>query len=284
MHFKSIPVKKIKRNSRIRVDKKSGRKQPRPNDTDIEIIPAQDSQGSTLVADDINMPGKRTKLIDLVDKTKSPDKYALNDLINLEGESRNVPIETNEMKFLKDWILGKQWLSSDHMGHVNKLILDAGYSLNGFQDTILAPVLQKDQTWFIPDNGLQSQAPPSVNVHYNSQKHWVTSFQFENGDICLLDSSLGRKIENYINDSLKVQLAQVYGSGKSQITVKVPQIQQKNNGHDCGLFAIANLMEFITEWYSGLKDGTLEFDFIQNEMRGHLIKYFTQQYMEPFPK
>ena len=144
--------------------------------------------------------------------------------------------------------------------------------------------MQKDQTWFIPDNGLQSQAPPSVNINYNSQKHWVTSFQFENGDIYLLDSGLQRKTENCINDSLKIQLAQVYGSGKSEITVKVPEIQQQNNGHDCGLFAIAKLMEFITNQYSGLKDGTLEFDFIQNEMRGHLIKCFTQQYMEPFPK
>ena len=40
------------------------------------------------------------------------------------------------MKFLKDGMLGKQWLRSDHMGHVSKLILDTGYLLNGFQDTI----------------------------------------------------------------------------------------------------------------------------------------------------
>ena len=34
----------LKRNSRSRVDKKSGRKKPRPNDCDIEIVPASDSK------------------------------------------------------------------------------------------------------------------------------------------------------------------------------------------------------------------------------------------------
>ena len=68
----TLNLSQLKRNSRTRVDKRLGRKQPRPNDTDIEIIPASDSQGSILVADDINMPGKRTINLLILLTTPSP--------------------------------------------------------------------------------------------------------------------------------------------------------------------------------------------------------------------
>ena len=57
-----------------------------------------------------------------------------------------------------------------------------------------------------------------------------------------------------------------------------------NNSHDCGLFAIANMMEFITNRCKGLQQGRLELKFIQSEMRNHLVQCFQQNYMEPFPK
>ena len=87
-----------------------------------------------------------------------------------------------------------------------------------------------------------------------------------------------------MNDSLEIQLAQIYGQGKSQLRVKIPYVQQQNNGHDCGLFAIANMMEFVTNRYKGLQQGRLEFNYIQSEMRNHLVQCFQQNYMEPFPK
>ena len=87
-----------------------------------------------------------------------------------------------------------------------------------------------------------------------------------------------------LNDSLKIQLAQIYGKGKSKLTVKVPHIQQQKNGYDCGLFAIANIMEFATNRYKGLRECKLEFAFIESKMREHLIQYFNQKYIEPFPK
>ena len=112
----------------------------------------------------------------------------------------------------------------------------------------------------------------------------MTSFQHEDGDIYLLDSHLGKNIHKSLNDSLKIQLAQIYGQGKSQPRVTIPYIQQHNNSHDCGLFAIANMMEFVTNRYKGLQEGRLEFKFIQSEMGNHLVQCFQQNYMEPFPK
>ena len=80
-----------------------------------------------------------------------------------------------------------------------------------------------------------------------------------------------------LNDFLKIQLAQIYGKGKSKLTVKVPHIQQQKNGYDYGLFAIANVMEFATNRCKGLRECKLEFAFIQSKMREHLIQCFNQK-------
>ena len=71
---------------------------------------------------------------------------------------------------------------------------------------------------------------------------------------------------------------------KTKPRINIPYIQQQNNGHDCGLFAIPNMMEFVASRYSGLKDGKLQFEFIQSEMRQHVVKCFHQKYWELFPK
>ena len=116
-------------------------------------------------------------------------------------------MDTKTTKTVMNGPLGKQWLSSDHMNDVNKSMLDAGFDVSGFQETTLAPVLNKDAMWHIPDNGFESKKSPSVNIYYNSEKDWVTSFHYENGDIYLLDSNLGRQSKACISDSLKIQLA-----------------------------------------------------------------------------
>ena len=79
-------------------------------------------------------------------------------------------------------------------------------------------------------------------------------------------------MKDSLNDSLKIQLAQIYGYGKSKLNVKIPCVQQQHNSYDCGLFAIANMMEFATNRYSGLTDAHLKFSYVQNKMRWHLKK------------
>ena len=94
------------------------------------------------------------------------------------------------------------------MSAVNKMMITANFSVNGFQETVLMPILQKDNSWFSPSNGFQPRESPSVNIHHNSNNHWVCSFQFENDDcVYLLDSSLGINVERNLADSLKIQLA-----------------------------------------------------------------------------
>ena len=39
-------------------------------------------------------------------------------------------------------------------------------------------------------------------------------------------------------------MSQIYKKDKTYIPIKILDIQQQENGNDCGLFAIANLVEF----------------------------------------
>ena len=150
---------------------------------------------------------------------------------------------------------------------VNDLLLSTNFSVNGFQDTLLAPTLKADGTWNLTNNCFKNQKSPSVNIHDTGQDHWCASFQYETDDgVYVLESNLGNKAENCLTDSLQIQLDQIYGVGKQKFKVKIPREQQQNNGHDCGVFAIANLVEFITGRYKDLQDGQIYFSFIPGEM------------------
>ena len=182
----TINLSQLKQNSRTWVDKKSGQKRLRPNDTDTEIILAPDSKEGVSAGNESNIIVKKQKITRMLPIS---DVCKLDELVSLENDTCDVKEENTG----RDSILRKQWLTSDHMNNVNKLMQQAGYSINGFQDILLAPVLKKNGMWHIPAEGFNSQRSPSTNIHYNSQKHWVTTIQYENGDIYLLDSDLGKK-------------------------------------------------------------------------------------------
>ena len=56
-------------------------------------------------------------------------------------------------------------------------------------------------------------------------------------------------------------------------------------GGDCGLFAIANLVEYCFGGYDEIiKAGTIGWEFKQCEMRGHLVKCLQNLQFQPFPK
>ena len=61
---------------------------------------------------------------------------------------------------------------------------------------------------------------PACQVHHTHNDHWVATI-FYRGNIYLLDS-LGseRKDDNIIPDGLKIQLSQIYGRGKNEISIK----------------------------------------------------------------
>ena len=82
------------------------------------------------------------------------------------------------------------------------------------------------------------------------------------------------------SDSLQIQLSAIY-KPNGIIQVKIPEIQQQDNCYDCGIFAIAHLVEFcFNSNYSGTKFIT----FCNKYFRDHLITCLENQCFQPFPK
>ena len=182
-------------------------------------------------------------------------------------------------------LLGKSWLTSKHISVINKMMIPSDFAVSGFKETTLVPILEKDNTWRYPANGFEGRISPTVNIYHNNVNHWVYSFQFENDySLYVLDSNLGRIVEKCLKDSLKIQLSPINGNGKQKLKINLQQVQQQNSGHDCGLFAIANMVEFVADRYSGLNQGYLTFSFIPGEMHKHFVKCLEQNNMEQFPQ
>ena len=99
----NINLSQLKRNSRTRVDKKSGRKPQRSNDTDTKIIPAPDSQETILAMGNIGSLDKKPKLTNIAKHGDLLDTYGCGDVIDIES----IPIDTSGHQALENAILGK---------------------------------------------------------------------------------------------------------------------------------------------------------------------------------
>ena len=90
----------------------------------------------------------------------------------------------------------------------------------------------------------------------------------------LADSLISRKL----SESLCTQLRQRYSNTSNPLSVYILPVDQQTNAVDCGIYAIANAVEFLHE------DGNPEAIFKPEEMRSHLIQCLEAGEMTPFPK
>ena len=111
--------------------------------------------------------------------------------------------------------------------------------INGLQNTGRAPVwCDNSRSWqyALPFTNVLS---PAAQIHHNGKFHWVVSASL-NGHIYVFDSlSTGN-----LSPSLQIQIASLYRTEVRSLPVQIPPIQQQSNNVDCGLHAIANLVEF----------------------------------------
>jgi hypothetical protein len=173
----------------------------------------------------------------------------------------------------KQDILNNQYLCSDVIISAQNLLQIQFPNINGFQETTLAPVFSNGK--WTSSTGFQAQDPPCVQIHHNGRDHWVLSIQIENGDIYFLDS-----LRLKINTSLEFQLCKMYGQNNNRILIKIPEVQKQDNSIDCGLFAIANAVEFCN---NGFKGGT-HINYDEKYMRDHLIYCLERGFFSQFPK
>ena len=186
----------------------------------------------------------------------------------------------------KNIITSGQWLANINMHSAQKIMREQFGHINGFQDTVLAPTFDdKSQTWTQGDNSFQPQPKPSAQIHSTGHSHWAISFQVMDDDkVYVLDS-----LYNYLSVSMQIQMSQIYRNCRNTeniINVSIPsKFNKQMQGSDCGLFAVANLVEYCFGRYDEIiKGGTIGWEFKQCEMRGHLVKCLQNLQFQSFPK
>ena len=86
---------------------------------------------------------------------------------------------------------------------------------------------------------------------------------------------------NDLNSDMIFQICKIYSpllSKKGFLKLHKLSVQQQINDQDCGLFAIANMVEICF----GNNSADLSYD--QDAMRNHIEECFTNKEMNPFPK
>ena len=185
-------------------------------------------------------------------------------------------LELNEKD--KKKILDNDWLNDKHMRAVFSILRQQFPHIGGMQDTTLTPFFVDDsQNWNISKCFL-AQTPPSAQIHFDGKNHWAMSFQSDPDTVYYIDI-LGESIKE-LKNNVQIQLCQIYIKDNKSLSVKVPRVQQQPNSHDCGVFAIANLVEFC------FRPTAFNFRtcYLVGDMRKHLLNCLEQGAMSPFPK
>ena len=153
------------------------------------------------------------------------------------------------------------------MSAVSKLYTNQFPNMNGLQDTTLVPYFcSSSKTWNF-DKTFLRQGAPCVQIHFDGSAHWTTSLRSEKDSdsvYYLVSLDANSKI---LKTNIQIQLSQIYSCKLSKLNIKIPRVQQQPNSNDCGLFAIANAVEFCHN------QSSLNFcsSFIVLEMRERLV-------------
>ncbi|VDI70203.1 Hypothetical predicted protein [Mytilus galloprovincialis] len=154
-------------------------------------------------------------------------------------------------------------------------------NISGFQPTGLSPVFDEaTKSWSEKFGSFSQKGCPTVQIHHTGKSHWVTSLQSVNDQCIYVLDSFSKTFT--LTPSLDIQLAAIYGHGKKHISIKLPEVQRQPNGYDCGVYSIANLLEFcFNGGTSNFKNKTA---FEPTGMREHLIKCLELGYFSKFPQ
>ena len=197
------------------------------------------------------------------------------------SNTKNTQTELRMFSTLRD----EQWLGDEHMDTINGMLSRKFTKINGFQYVLLNPYLHpKGPSVSAINDGMKFQPmnPPSVQIHFTGKNHWAASFQkHKDGPVYVMDSMCGK---GNLTTSMKVQLAEIYGVGKEKIHIVIPTFNQQRNSFDCGVFAIANAVEFCFNNFEGIEGNKINCVFDHDKLRSHLITCVVNGNLTPFPK
>jgi hypothetical protein len=177
-------------------------------------------------------------------------------------------------------IIENKWLSDKHMSAVNKILSSQFPLINGLQDTTLTIHFIQQRNVWNTDRKFKRNTAPCAQIHFECDNHWTCSIKsIKDEDAVYFLDSLGINIK-VLKNNIQIQLSQVYDSTHSKLNVKIPRIQQQPNSFDCGLFAIANVVDFCHN------PNMLNFNtqFSVSEMRSHLIHCLENNSFTLFPR
>ncbi|XP_069820962.1 uncharacterized protein [Dendropsophus ebraccatus] len=162
-------------------------------------------------------------------------------------------------------ISGGEWLDDKAINVAQYLIKKKKPQLDGLIDTL---ILSHNEFKAIINNH-------AVQIHHVGA-HWLISVLY-NSAVYVYDSMPSTTV----CDTLKKQIIKLYqplfrGVNKS-LDVKIICVQKQKGAQDCGLYAIAN----ATAIAEGVNLRNLQ--FVQSEMRSHLVKCFEIGCMSMFP-
>lgn len=160
-------------------------------------------------------------------------------------------------------IMGKVWLTDDHIDRAMRLLRKEKTGIAGFQDSCLG-VIGKYKT----------HSSNFIQIHNSAGQHWImiTSVNCRSGLVRVFDSKY-----RHLSQCTVKALKTLTGASGKYLTVEMPEYQCQNNDNDCGLFSIASAVA-VTRGYD---PSTLNFK--QSSMRHHLMSCFDRNQMELFP-
>lgn len=163
----------------------------------------------------------------------------------------------------EDIVLGEA-LSGDVINASQRLLAQQFPTVNGLQTSYF-----NAHRSFRRSNGVQ--------IHYNSEYHWVTSSTIGAPKKCcarVFDS----KWNGRLSSQLEVQLAGGEREKSGTLHVEISPVHQQYGVVDCGVFAIA----FATDLCHELDPVAAAYD--QRKMREHLIACLERMTFQPFPQ
>ena len=181
----------------------------------------------------------------------------------------NTNITQTELRMFLN--LGKmQWLGDEHMDTINGMLSRKYTKINGFQNVLLIPHIDpKCPSVELINKGMKFKPmnSQSVQIHFTGKSHWAASFQkLKDGPVYVMDSMCG---QGKLTRSMQVQLAQIYGAGKEKIHIVMPIVNQQRNMFDCGVFAIANAVEFCSNNFEGIEGNKINCVYDHDKLRSH---------------
>ena len=283
------------------------------------MTPAPDSERGVDFADE-NSPIKSSLGEEEVKHPSTPKKRSISeveiteedraalevpDLIFVDDDNDDdngmSPLKHQEKNWIRDlglplWSLknikNDEMLYGTVINTAQKIMRDQYISVNGFYDTGLSPMWNKDSNrWmtaamFGPSPGDIEiwNEKDMVNILHNGSSHWITTVRKTHSDYVYVLDSIAKPSKPFacVKPSINLMLSQLYRYviPQTDLIVHVPLGQNQSNSLDCGVFAIANTVEFCETRF----ERNFIYSFDTSQMRSHLIQCMKNMNFTPFPK